>query len=228
MWIVCCFPKKLFPTIHKVPTHQQQHIRRLIVFLYKKKNWPRLSKKILLQTKKCGPQLSKKSFSNKKKSPHPAQRHDSNSAFRCLISAYFLKEKRPTAWPTTWAFQKILLQTKQIVHQSAWDRLSQKNLFLTKKSPPGTAPQQQQRIPQVNCILFLKKKNWCMTRLSKKFFFKPKKNCASIQLSKKNLFITKRKVPTQPRIPQVNCCFFCKRKKPGPRLSKKLFFKQKK
>jgi len=43
----------------------------------------------------------------------------------------------------------------------------------------------------------------------------------------KNLFITKRKVPTQPRIPQVNCCFFCKRKKPGPRLSKKLFFKQK-
>jgi len=89
-----CFPK----TIRKVRTRQQQHVRRLIAFFCKrKKTDPRLSKKILLQTKKCGPQLSKKSFSNKKKSPHPAQRHDSNSAFRCLISAYFLKEKRPTA-----------------------------------------------------------------------------------------------------------------------------------
>jgi len=154
MWIVC-FPKKLFPTIRKVPTRQQQHVRRLIAFFCKRKKTDlRLSKKILLQTKKCGLQLSKKSFSNKKKSPHPAQCHDSNSTFCCLISAYFLKEKRPTAWPTTWAFQKILLQTKQIVHESTWDRLSKKNLFPTKKSPPGTAPRQQQRILQVNYIFF--------------------------------------------------------------------------
>jgi len=38
----------------------------------------------------------KKSFFNKKKGPHPAQHHDSNSAFRRLIAAYFSKEKRLT------------------------------------------------------------------------------------------------------------------------------------
>jgi len=39
----------------------------------------------------------------------------------------------------TRAFQKILLQTKQIVHQSAWDRLSKKNFFQQKN------PHQAQR-----------------------------------------------------------------------------------
>jgi len=51
-----------------------------------------------------------------------------------------------------------------------------------------------------------------MTPAFQKILLQTKKNCASIQLSKKNLFITKRKVPTQPRIPQVNCCFFVKEK----------------
>jgi len=48
---------------------------------------PRLSKKILLQKKIVDRYtwdrgFQKKSFYNKKKGPHPAQCHDSNSAFR--------------------------------------------------------------------------------------------------------------------------------------------------
>jgi len=80
------FPKKSFSNRKKGPhpaaPRQQQRVPQVncCIFLKKKDRDP-LSKKILLQKKwgsiRLGPRLS-----NKKKGPHPVQRHDSNSAFR--------------------------------------------------------------------------------------------------------------------------------------------------
>jgi len=72
----------------------------LLQFLLKKTRHdtgPGLSKKFFFkQNKNCAwIQLSKKIFfQQQQKNPHPAQRHDSNSAFRWLIAAYFFKKKK--------------------------------------------------------------------------------------------------------------------------------------
>ena len=60
---------------------------------------PGLSKKFFFKQKKLciNPAFQKKSIYNKKKGPHPAQRHDSNSVFRRLIAAYFFKRKKTEA-----------------------------------------------------------------------------------------------------------------------------------
>jgi len=61
--------KKLFPTIHKVPTRQQQHIRRLIVFLYKKKTDQGFLKKFFFKPKNVDRSFQKNLFPTKRKVP---------------------------------------------------------------------------------------------------------------------------------------------------------------
>ncbi len=80
----------------------------------------------------------KKSFSNKKKGPHLAQRHDSNSAFRRLIAAYFFKEKRPTHDLRPAAFQKNSSSNKT---KKLWidPAAFQKKSFSNKKKGPHPA-----------------------------------------------------------------------------------------
>jgi len=61
---------------------------------------PELSKKFFLKKlwiEPLGTSFPKKSFSSKKRGPHPAQRHDSNSVFGRLIAAYFFKRKQTEA-----------------------------------------------------------------------------------------------------------------------------------
>jgi len=70
MWIVRCFPKKLFPTIQKVPTRQQQHVRRLIAFFVKEKKTTRgFLKKSFFKQKNVDRSFQKNLFPTKRKVP---------------------------------------------------------------------------------------------------------------------------------------------------------------
>ena len=97
-WIELRFSKTIFfQQKEKSPPGAFRWLISAYFFKRKKTDATRAFQKILLKKTvdwTAWDQLSKKSISNKKKGPHLAQRHDSNSVFRRLIAAY-LKKNRP-------------------------------------------------------------------------------------------------------------------------------------
>ena len=91
----CAGPQEAAPTKPQCLAAAKKPRRRRIDVAHPKKG-PRQRKQCHAAPKGCketrasihlGPAFQKNSFSNKKKGPHP--RHDSNSAFRRLIAAFF-------------------------------------------------------------------------------------------------------------------------------------------
>ncbi len=102
-----------------------------------------LSKNSSSNQKSCGLSRSfpKNSFPNKKKSPHPAQHHDSNRAFCWLIAASFFKRKKTDA---KFFFKQKIVNRSAMFVADAIAAIQRTTAAQTMSQPKEAAPTKPQ------------------------------------------------------------------------------------